>query len=141
MKINGTTAKDIALYFFLATDVRYTSSMIAKTINQVKALLEAGYTLQEIKDSIDYIVTKTSIQMYSLGYLSTSINSILEKLNKEKKELEVKETIERQKEVYDTIKREVDVNDSSEERNRSKVERFGIQPRFGTESDFDMLKK
>ena len=77
--------REIALYFFLVTEQRYTSAVIAKTINQAKQLLESGYTANEIKKTIDYIVNNTSTKMYSLGYINTCINKVLEDVKGKRK--------------------------------------------------------
>lgn len=141
MKANGTIAKDIAIYFFEAINTRCTSSMIAKTIIQAKHLLEAGYTEEEIKKVIDYIVNKTNVNMYSLGYVNTMINRILEDIEEEEKEEKREEVKEKLKKEYESMVFEVVDNDASKTRNREKLSRFGLKSRFGKEFDFDMLEE
>lgn len=137
VKANGTIAKDIAIHFLNQTQERYTSAMVGKTIVQAKRMLEAGYTKQEIMDSIDYVVDKTSVQMYSLGYIETAINSILEKIELDKKQKEIDEKIKQMKREYVTKRDEVK-HDKSTERNKSKLDGFGLKPRFGEEFTIDM---
>lgn len=140
VKVNGTIAKDIAIHFLNSTQERYTSAMVSKTIVQAKKLLEAGYNKQEIIDSIDYVVNRTSVQMYSLGYISTAINSILMKLKEEDESKRIKEIIEKQKEEHATNRIEVKYDESSE-RNKNKLDRFGTESRERKESIVDMLKE
>lgn len=140
MKANGTIAKDIAIYFFEAIDTRCTSSMIAKTIIQAKHLLQAGYTEDEIKKVIDYIVNKTNVKMYSLGYVNTMINKILENIEDEEKQLETERLIQESKEEYEKLKSQVKES-GTETRNREKLNRFGVKPRFGEKFDFNMLEE
>ena len=140
MKVSGTVAKEIALYFFLVTEQRYTSAVIAKTINQAKQLLESGYTANEIKKTIDYIVNNTSTKMYSLGYINTCINKVLEDVKAKEKEEEIQRIIAQQKEDIIAIDKEVE-NDKPSERNRNKLNGFGFKSRFGEEFDFDLHKE
>jgi len=119
-KTNGTDAKDIAIHFLDLTTERYTPSIVAKTINQTKIILNSGYTKEEIIKTIDHIVNNTDVEMYSIGYVSTAINSILKQINKE----ELSETIKKESIKFEEDKetaKEVDVDVGSRERNRNKV--------------------
>ena len=40
MKVNGTHAKEVAIYFLDKTTERYTPQMVAKTVVQAKSLLK-----------------------------------------------------------------------------------------------------
>ena len=125
MKANGTVAKDIALYFLDLTTDRYTPSIVAKTINQAKQLLEAGYTQEEITSVIDYVTTKTSIEMYSLGYVNATINDVLKKIKEEEEKQEIQKILEQAKlEQATTVEDRGDVDSESTERNRKKLERL-----------------
>ena len=77
--IDKTSAKNIALHFVETTGNRMTSIIMAKTINQVKALLTDGYTEQEIIEVIDHINAK-GVVMYSFGYVNTCINNVLHEI-------------------------------------------------------------
>ena len=141
VKANGTIAKDVALYFLDMTTDRYTSSIVAKTINQAKQLLEAGYTKEEIISVIDYITTKTSVKMYSLGYVNHCINEVLNKINEENKAKQIREIIEQGKLEQATTIDRGDIDNESTKRNREKVSRLNIQSRQRKKFDFDMLKR
>jgi len=119
-KTNGTDAKDIAIYFLDLIEERYTPSMVARTIVQTKSILKSGYTKEEIMKTIEFIVTKTNVEMYSIGYVSSSINSILKQINKEELSETIKEELIKFEEDKETAK-EVDVDVGSRERNRNKV--------------------
>lgn len=140
---NPTDAKTIALYFLDMTTDKYTKSIIARTINQAKNLLSAGYTKEEIIETIDYILDKGDIKMYSIGYINTCINDVLRKINVEKEKERVAKLIEQSKEDYLNEDKEEEVisTDESTERNKLKAERTGIQSRKREKSYLDMLKE
>lgn len=121
-KANGTIARDIALYFFEKIDKRCTPSMVAKTVVQAKSLLSSGYTEEEIINTIDYIVDETSTKIYSLGYINSAINSVLEEVNKKKNKEIVKQ---QEKEIEATSEEVIDVE--SRERNERKIDGFGAE--------------
>lgn len=132
-KVNGTIAKNIAIYFLDLTQDRYTSSIVARSVNQAKALLEAGYTEEEIKSAIDYVLDKGNIKMYSLGYINTMINIILEDINNDKKIQETKKIIQEEKQLYENTTKEVKNDGESKERNKKKIDGFGIsEERFNS---------
>lgn len=141
VKANGTVAKNIALYFLDLTEGRYTGSVVSKTVIQAKSLLSAGYTEDEIKSAIDYVLDKTSVKMYSLGYISTMINRILVNIDEDKKAEEAKRIIAEEKQLYENTVKEVKNDGESKERNRKKLDGFGVQSRFGEELDFDMFER
>lgn len=137
IQVNGTDAKDIALHFINVTVGRATPMIIKKTIIQAKTLLESGYTKDEILKVITYLIDKKEIQMYSLGYVGTCINNVL----KETTQQEVKEQVKAAITYEQESKRdEVASDGESTQRNRDKVNRFGIQPRFREKFDFDLFE-
>lgn len=145
VKANGTDAKDIALHFIKRTsDGRSTPSIIAKTVNQAKTLLQNGYTKQEIIKVINYIVDIKHIDMYSLGYVSTCINNMIKEINKLEEEIKAKELKKKHEEELNRIsleqQGEVKGVGESTQRNRDKLSRFGSQSRVGEKFDFDMFK-
>lgn len=141
-KANGTVAKDIALYFLDLTTDRYTPSVIAKTINQAKQLLEADYTKEEIISVIDYVLDNAKTKIYSLGYINHCINDVLRNINEQKEKEIIKELIEQAKiEQASTIDDGSEVIDESKERNRQKVERTCIQSRVREKFDFNLLEE
>ena len=147
MKANPTVAKDIAIYFLEATDQRYTPSIIAKTIIQAKAILEAGYTKDEIIQCIDWVVDKTSVVMYSLGYISTMINKILENIKQEVDAEEKNEKLKKYKEDMLTFQQGLlkkegeEVGNEASNRNRRKANEFGNESRFGEKYNFDLFEE
>lgn len=145
-KVNGTHAKEVAIYFLDMTQDRYTPAIVAKTVVQAKHLLGAGYTVEEIKRVIKYIVDVNGVSMYSLGYVSSAINSVLEKINELEKEEVVQAMIQQSKDEMSAHKEadrgEVEKDESeSRERNRKKLDRVGIQSREREKSYLDMLKE
>ena len=147
MKANPTVAKDIAIYFLEATDQRYTPSIIAKTIIQAKAILEAGYTKDEIIQCIDWVINKTTVVMYSLGYISTMINKILENIKQEVDAEEKNEKLKKYKEdmlnfQQDLLKKEGEelVNETSD-RNRRKANEFDNKSRERKKYYFDLFEE
>jgi len=144
MKANGTDAKSIALHFVETTTQKATRQIMSKTILQAKSLLEAGYTLEEIKEVIDFVVNVKHVNMYSLGYVGASINDVLREI-KEKKSVEdnkaKSEEIQRQlTSIQEEQRNEVKDSGESTQRNRTKLDRFGTQSRFGEKFDFDMFE-
>lgn len=141
---NGTHAKEIALYYLKLTQLRATPHIMGKTINQVKNLLQAGYTKEEIIDVMEYVILERKVEVYSFGYFSSCINDVLrdlkvmkERYEEEKKKKELDEQLAS---VQNTQRSEVSVDDQSAERNREKARRFNLQSRKRTQSYFDMFE-
>lgn len=141
---NGTDAKDIALHFINMTSERATPSIIKKTIGQAKTLLSSGYNKDEIIKVIDYILDVKKVDMYSLGYVSVTINDMLKEIREnERAEQLVKEKQEIQEAMHkeqQEQRNEVKDDGESTERNKSKLSRFGVQPRFGKEFNLDLFE-
>lgn len=126
-KVNGTLAKDIALYFLdMTTDGRYTPTVVAKTVIQAKSLLESGYTKEEVIQVIDELIRQGKV-MYSLGYVSASIGSVLADIKRKIPNPVVEEEQEKLRLLSLEKLNEVQLDAESTERNRSKARRFGIQ--------------
>lgn len=138
-------AKEIAFHFFDATQTRATKSIIARTIVQAKSILNDGYTKEEIISVIDYLIKVKKVELYSIGYISSAINNVLREVKKQQdSETRILIAEQTQQEISATIenqRNEVKINDESSQRNQDKLNRFGVQPRFGKEFDFDMFKK
>lgn len=147
MKANPTVAKDIAIYFLEATDQRYTPSIIAKTIIQAKAILEAGYTKGEIIQCIDWVINKTTVVMYSLGYISTMINKILENIKQEVDAEEKNEKLKKYKEDMLTFQQGLlkkegeEVGNETSDRNRRKANEFGDKSGERKKYYFDLFEE
>ena len=128
VNVSGTDAKDIALYFIDLTSGRATPSIISRTIIQAKSILSSGYTKEEIIKVIDVMVGKKGASIYSLGYISASINSVLNEIKKEDVKEQAK-IIKNQIKEMSVPQIEVKADDDSGNRNRNKSERFGIAKR------------
>lgn len=123
----------VAKYFINITSGRATPAIMKKTVSQAKTLLKNGYTKDEIIEVIDYLINKQKTEIYSLGYVITSINNILYKIKNEKtiknknklKEIIVKHTEQQEKQRSEVVR-----NPESSHRNNAKANRFGIQSRF-----------
>lgn len=144
MKTSTNPATEIALHFIKVTEIRTTPLIIKKTTNQAKSLLSNGYTKEEIISVIDYIINNKKATMYSLGYISASINNMLIEINKSKKQIESKIKSDEIKtslaSIQDRDRDEVKTSDESTQRNRNKSNRFGIESRFREESFSDLFK-
>lgn len=141
-KANGTDAKDIGLYFLKATGVeRATPAIIGKTIAQVKHILEAGYTKEEIIITIDHILAK-GIKMYSIGYVSHAINDALREIEQEELKRKAKEITKQLEQSHAEKRSEVKHDDESTERNREKARRLqsSVQSRKREKFNFDMFE-
>lgn len=139
MKVDGTEAKDIALYFFDATNQRATPEIFSKTIIIAKSILKGGYTKEEIYQAIDYLVDEGVI-MYSLGYLSCSINDVLYKINKAKeieRNFEVKNKMTKYLQDERAKGNAYEINTN----NRSKRKRLGVQSKFREKFNIHLLEK
>lgn len=142
IKANGTDAKDVAIHFVKVTVGRATPAIIGKTVIQAKTLLESGYTKNEIIDVIDFLIDKKGIKMYSLGYVSTSINSVLKELQEEKDKIKLQELKQEVKEQAEKLHKSEVVDDGeSTQRNRDKLNRFGNESRVGKKFNFDMFER
>ena len=76
-------AKDLAFLFFNSFSIKYNNSIIAKTLIQVKALLELGYTREDIANTIEYLAERKQ-DIYSFGYINKTIDQHVHKANYEK---------------------------------------------------------
>ena len=134
-------ANKIARYFIKLTAGRATPAIMKRTHAQAKSLLNSGYDVDEVMEVIDYLINVKQANIYSLGYVSACINDVLKvlKQNKEREaEIQARKNI---KEMESQQERsEVRYDEQSSERNKGKSERFGIQSRFRTQLDFDLLE-
>lgn len=145
MTINPTVAKDIALEWLALLGQRPTPPLMARLIKQVKGLMEVGFTDEEIRYAMDYIVS-IKPDVYSFGYVESSINDVLRKRKEEeqrKKELLIKQEVEKQilSNISITKESEVAIGDETSERNQRKAERLGIQSRKREKSYFHLFER
>lgn len=139
-KANPTDARTVAFHFLDATtDGRNTPAIIAKTVNQVKNLMNVGYTKDEITDTIDHVVAR-GIKMHSFGYLNTCIADVLVQVNKRKASSDVVKVKEELAEMEKKAMEEVNTVDESTERNREKLSKFGLQSREREKHYLDLFK-
>lgn len=80
----------LAKHFYDTTGLKCTKAEFMRGVGNVKALLIAEYTEEQIKDAIDWCV-KNRPQMTSLGYIVTIINDILFKVKLEKMNVEIRQ--------------------------------------------------
>jgi hypothetical protein len=134
---NGTHAKDIALHFVDRTTGRATKAIMAKTVTQAKSLLESDYEKKEIIDAIDYVIDVKGVQMYSLGYISASINTILLEMKQQKEINLAKEQIASSQ----VQQKEVIHDEESTSRNQRKANGFGAKSRIREKFNFNMFEE
>ena len=92
----GTSAKELVLLFYDKTGLRYTNRDIMIAVKGAKSLLNAGYTYDEIKETIEYCVANQPDRgIYSFGYISYEINKVLNILNNKKKQEKREEAIDK----------------------------------------------
>lgn len=140
VKPNGTEAKEIGLYFLEQTGVkRMTPAIVSRTIGQVKNLLKSGYTKEEIKEVIDHNIDK-GINMYSIGYISASINDALREIEEAKLKSRAGNVLEEQRKYQDEMRKAVDGGSEATKRNATKAGRFGVKSRVGEKFNFDMFE-
>lgn len=88
-KTQGGLAKELVLIFYDKTGLKFTNKDIMVSIRNAKNLLKAGYTYDEIKDTIEYCVANPPKQgIYSFGFIVNQINKITTMLKNEGKKLE-----------------------------------------------------
>lgn len=78
-----TESQVIADYFYNAKNIKTTPAQYRLTLGQAKQLLDSGYSKDEIKDSIDYLIENPPEKgFFSLGFLSYCINNVLSQIKK-----------------------------------------------------------
>lgn len=132
--ISKKDAKDIACHFVEKTEIRATPALMRKSINQAKSLLESEYTKEEIIKVIDYLVDYRDVDMYSLGYVNSSIHQVINEVNKHEAKQKAKELMK------DAKVQGVKDDGKSTERNKQKLSRFGVCPRVREKSFSDLFK-
>jgi hypothetical protein len=135
---NGTHAKEVAVHFIDKTTERATPAVYAKVTRMAKTILASGYSKDEVIKVIDYIIDVKGVRMYSLGYVNTCINEMLQEIEQE----ELKEKVRKMRYAQLDVQRsEVNNDGESRERNRDKARRFGIQSGFGKKHNLDMFER
>jgi len=138
-KKHSSDAHEIACYYIELTDGRATKTIMSKTTNQAKSLLADGYTKKEIIEVIDYIVNVKHVDMYSFGYVNTTINSFLREIKKKKAHEIALETKREIASMSDIPCKEV--VDYDTQRNKDKLGGFGIESRIREKYDLNMFER
>ncbi len=138
--MKNNPAYNIATYFLKKTK-QNTTANLKKTLNQANRLLDKGYSENDIINSIDLVIEK-GINIYSLGYITTCIDDCLKELQAKQYKDKLNKIVTTSIDKLNCLNRnEVIANIDSKKRNRTKLNRFGIQSRFGEKFNFNMLKR
>jgi len=145
MSINPTSAKDIALEWLALLGLRPVPAQMGRIIKQVKGLMEVGFSDEEIRYAMNYVVS-TKPNVYSFGYIEMCINDVIRKKRLEEQRIQeklIKEQINKQvlEQISITHESEVAEGDETSERNRRKAERFGVQSRVREKSYFHLFER
>ena len=94
----GTSAKELVLLFYEKTGLKFTNREIMIAIKSAKSLLNAGYTYEEIKDTIEYCVENQPERgIYSFGFISYEINKVLTLLKSKKQKEQREQALDKSK--------------------------------------------
>lgn len=98
MKSIGGQAKELAIRFYEKTGLKYTNRDIMVSVQNAKTLLKAGYTYDEIKNTIDYCVDNPPPKgIYSFGFIVNQINKVTTLLKSKEKEMAKFEAVDKSK--------------------------------------------
>ena len=76
-KTIGAQAKELVLLFYEKTGLKFLNKDIMIAVKKAKDLLNAGYTYDEIKDTIEYCVENPPEKgIYSFGFIVHEINKV-----------------------------------------------------------------
>jgi len=137
----SSDAKDIAIYFVNSTNMKASKALMSRTIVQAKSMLSDGFTKDEIIKTIDYVINVRKVDLRSLGYINVVISDLLPQVLKHEAQLSTQNVGKELAAFIEASRSEVRGNDESTNRNKSKLNGFGLQPRFGEKLDFDMFER
>lgn len=137
----SSDAKDIAIYFVNSTNMKASKALMSRTIVQAKSMLSDGFTKDEIMKTIDYVINVKKVDLRSLGYINVVISDLLPQVLKHEAQLSTQNVGKELAAFIEASRSEVRGNDESTNRNKSKLNGFGLQPRFGEKLDFDMFER
>lgn len=137
----SSDAKDIAIYFVNSTNMKASKALMSRTIVQAKSMLSDGFTKDEIMKTIDYVINVRKVDLRSLGYINVVISDLLPQVLKQEAQLSTQNVGKELAAFIEASRSEVRGNDESTNRNKSKLNGFGLQPRFGEKLDFDMFER
>lgn len=87
-KSQGALAKELVLLFYDRTGLKFTNQNIMVAIKNTKTLMNAGYTYDEIKDTIEYCVANQPERgIYSFGFIVHEINKVTTLLKSQNKKI------------------------------------------------------
>lgn len=135
----ASDAKDIAVHFVNSTDMKASKALMSRTIVQAKSLLSDGFTKDEIIKTIDYVKNIKKVNLRSFGYINVVISDFLPSVLKYEAQQSSQETQQKIMDFIEASRNEVRGVDESTNRNKNKLNGFGIQPKFGEELDFDIF--
>ena len=117
------SSSKITLYYLRRIGVEADKNNIAKTMRIAKSLLY-DYSEEDILDTIDFILDVKKVDMYSLGYVSASISTLIKDVRKERARKVVRGM------TQESSRDEVTIEHGSQERNRDKRQQLGVQSRI-----------
>lgn len=87
-KTIGAQAKELVLLFYEKTGLKFLNKDIMIAVKKAKDLLNAGYTYDEIKDTIEYCVENPPEKgIYSFGFIVHEINKVTTILKSRNKQI------------------------------------------------------
>lgn len=91
----GGQAKELILLFYDLTGIKYTNRDIMINIRNAKKLLDV-FTYNEIEDTIRWCVANPPEKgIYSFGYISHNISSVVARLKNEQKKVKKETAIDK----------------------------------------------
>ena len=97
-KAIGGQAKELVLLFYDKTGLKFTNKDIMVAVSNAKTLLKAGYTYDEIKNTIEYCVANPpSKGIYSFGFIVNQINKVTAMLKSKNKKMAKEKAIDKSK--------------------------------------------
>ena len=84
----GSQAKELVILFYDKTKLKFTNKNIMVAVKNAKTLLEAGYTYDEIRDTINYCISNPPQKgIYSFGFIVHEINKVTTMLKSQGKKM------------------------------------------------------
>lgn len=92
----GSQAKELVILFYDKTKLKFTNKNIMVAVKNAKTLLEAGYTYDEIRDTINYCISNPPQKgIYSFGFIVHEINKVTTMLKSQGKKIVEDKTIDK----------------------------------------------
>ena len=130
--VSPTDAKEVALYFCEAKQINPSQKgVMPSAINNAKRLLADGWSVDEIMETIDYVLN-TNPSVYSLGYLSFCIESVQEKIQKKRSALIDKAAVQQATQRAESEVKEIEYDA------RRNDEKFNTKSSIRKKRNFDL---